>query len=269
MRWWPLSVGLSLAQALSLPCEATLLCADELNHVYVWCAQEKALLKLWAPRYDSLTRIGGGPGAMEGFFEVVSLAPVGNQQLYVLDVGRQALFLLGTNLQVLSKIEFRDLPGEIQAGFPAQLAVTPRGELFILLRETQEIIRLDAFGRLMVRFGGKVAGPAALIQVQAMRATDQYLLVVDRGPRLLIFDEWGMLVEAAPLAIPSESKWLLGPQNCLWQVGDKLYYVPNLLKSSTGQYLDWPHERFPQGAYLTAQGLYFIWERRLYYFPLP
>jgi hypothetical protein len=128
MRWWLCSGGLLWAQVAVLPCAPTLIAVDEIGHVYAWCSAEKSLLKVWAPQYDSITRVGGGPGAREGFLDIRSLAPVGNQQLYVLDVGQQALLLLGTNLQVLQKVRFEEMAPELWQGFPSELTVMPGGD---------------------------------------------------------------------------------------------------------------------------------------------
>ncbi len=268
MRWWLYSGYFLWAQVVSLPCTPNLLAADELGHVYGWCDEEKSLLKVWAPRYDSITRVGGGPGAREGFFEIVSLAPVGNQQLYMLDVGRQALFLLGTNLQILQKVRFEEMGPDLWRGFPTRLAVMPGGDLLIVLRETQEIVRIDAFGRILVRFGGKVAGPAALVRIQALQAADELIIVLDEGYQLKVFDSWGTLLNTWRL--PGEAQFCtLGRGRILWRTAKGWFYVPDVRKPESPHLLTDLPEGNPSSACLSEKVFYYTMGRDLFVFALP
>ncbi len=241
------------AQVINLPCIPNQIALDELNHLYLWCPAERALYKMWAPRYDSVVRIGN-VGTTEGFLDVASLAPIANQQLYVLDVGRQKLFLLGTNLQPLQRIDFMDLPAEVARGFPMLLTATPSGELFFVLRETQEIVRVDAFGRLLVRFGGKVAGPARLSWVEALCATHDRLWVYDKAAhQLLAFDLWGNLLAPAYPAPKAATFVALGPQHALFQRGNTLIF---LREGVAVHQMDLPDPI--RGAYLSQEIAYLV-----------
>jgi len=268
MRWWAYSGYLLWAQVAILPCTPTRIAVDELGHLYAWCDTEKALLKLWPPRYDSLTRIGGGPASREGFFEVTSLAPIGNQQLYVLDVGRQALFLLGTNLQVLQKIRFEEMAPELWRGFPTHLSVMPGGDLFIALRETQEIVRVDAFGRILVRFGGKITGPASLVRIQDLQANETFLTVLDQGYQLKVFDPWGSLLST--IVLPSTTQFcVLGRQNLLYKTPTEWLYLPDLRQPSQKYPLSDLPMLLPTAGYLTKTHFYYAKGQALFVYPLP
>ncbi len=268
MRWWLYSGYLLWGQVAILPCLPGLLAVDELGHVYAWCPEEKSLLKVWAPRYDSVTRVGGGPGAREGFFQVGSLAPIGNQQLYVLDVGRQALFLLGTNLQVLRKVRYEEMAPELWQGFPNRLAAMPGGDIFLALRETQEVVRIDAFGRMLVRFGGKTAGPAALIRIQDLQAGNELVLVLEEAYQLKVFDSWGTLLQTVPL--PRESRFLaLGQGSILWQMPDGWTYIPDVRQPQKRYSLTGLPEEVPDAGYLLKKQFYCTMGRALFVFPLP
>jgi len=268
MRWWLCSGGLLWAQVAVLPCAPTLIAVDEIGHVYAWCSAEKSLLKVWAPQYDSITRVGGGPGAREGFLDIRSLAPVGNQQLYVLDVGQQALLLLGTNLQVLQKVRFEEMAPELWQGFPSELTVMPGGDLLVALRETQEVIRIDAFGRMLVRFGGKVTGPAALVRIQALQAGNDLVIVLDEGYQLKVYDAWGTLLHSWPL--PKETQfWAIGRGNILWQASGIWAYVPNVQHPEKRYFLSGLPEGIPGSGYLTEKQFYYTMGRALFVLDLP
>lgn len=178
-----------------LPASWSLFAVDGLYNIYGWDKEARALYKLWAPRYDSLTRIGGVPG-MEGFLDVTAIAPLGNQQVYVLDPAGQKVFLLGTNLQPLQRLSYDQLPTEVVEGYPVLLAARESGELYLLLRETQEIVKIDAFGRVILRFGGKIYGVGSISGAAGLYAEGDRVYVVDTVQhRLIEYDSWGSFIQ--------------------------------------------------------------------------
>ncbi|MCS6790597.1 MAG: hypothetical protein NZ580_06420 [Bacteroidia bacterium] len=187
-----------------LPCESSLFAVDAVHNVYLWCPQEKALYKLWAPTYDSVSRIGGAPGS-EGFLGVTSLVPTGNQQLYVLDAEGQKLYLLGTNLQPLQEVPYENLPPEVAGSYPWLMTVGSGGALYLLLRESQEIVKIDPFGRVLMTFGGKTYGDGAIVAGTALHAENEKIYAADTLRRcILIYDNWGNFLEALPF--PEEAQ---------------------------------------------------------------
>ncbi|MEN2992350.1 MAG: hypothetical protein ABDH91_02220 [Bacteroidia bacterium] len=182
----------------SLPFVAQRLAVDALHNLYIWAPAERALYKFWAPAYDSVIRVGGVPGT-EGFLEASSLSPVGNQQLYLLDAAAQKICLLGTNLQPLQELSYADLPEEVQPYYPALLAAGSATELYLLLRETQEVVKIDPFGRVLLRFGGKVYGPGRIQGAAHLHAEGEKVTVVDTAARrILFYDRWGNFLESWP-----------------------------------------------------------------------
>lgn len=256
--------GLLSAQGqVPLPAPADLLAVDALYHVYLWSQAEQALYKLWAPQYDSLSRIGG-PVGPEGFLGLTSLAPVGNQQLYVLDAAGQKIFLLGTNLQPLQTLAYTQLPSEIAEGYPSLLAVRSGGELYLLLRETQEVVKVDFFGRVLVRFGGKVFGPGQLLSVSRMQAGDSYLYLTDTLRReIVVYDTWGSFVKAIPF--PSQAKDALGfaEGQVFW--GDTLGWW----KPQEGELRSFTFPVAPKAVWVQRERLYWVADRTLGWMSLP
>lgn len=246
---------------INLPGRWTVFAVDGLHHIYGWDADQGALYKLWAPRYDSLTRIGGAPGA-EGFLGVSTIAPLGNQQVYVLDTDGQKIALLGTNLQILQRLTYAQLPQEVGEGYPVLLTVGGGGELYLLLRETQEIVKIDAFGRVLLRFGGKLYGPGSIMGAAHIHADGERVFVADTIQRLLLeYDAWGNFLTAAPfpenaeLATASrEGKAFWGKTHLHWQgKTETTYTLPEPIKA----------------VWLRGQRLYWLGERRVGWFHLP
>ncbi len=248
---------------IPLPAPTELFAVDALYHVYLWSQAEQALYKLWAPRYDSLSRIGG-PVGPEGFLGITSLAPVGNQQLYVLDAAGQKILLLGTNLQPLQALSYSQLPAEIAEGFPVLLTVRAGGELYLLLRETQEVVKVDFFGRVLVRFGGKVFGPGRLLGVSRLQAGDGYLYLTDTLRReIVVYDAWGNFVEALPF--PAQAKEGIGFAEGIVFWRDTLGWW----KPKGGVLQPFTFPTAPKMVWVQRDRLYWIADRSLNWVPLP
>lgn len=258
-------LGLLAAQGqITLPAAADILAVDGLYHVYLWSQAEKALYKLWAPTYDSVSRIGG-PVGPEGFLGLTSLAPVGNQQLYALDAAGQKIFLLGTNLQPLQTLSYAQLPAEIAEGYPVLLTVRAGGELYLLLRETQEVVKVDCFGRVLVRFGGKVFGPGRLLSVSRMQAGEAYLYLTDTLRReMVVYDAWGSFVEAIPF--PPKAKDGVGFAEGLVFWRDTLGWWRG---TSGGTLRSFTFPVAPKAIWVQRERLYWVADRNLYWLPLP
>lgn len=263
---WAKGAGLALVwaqQEITLPAEGNLLAVDNLHHLYVWCAAERSLYKVWAPRYDSLTRIGGAPGE-EGFLGVSALAPIGNQQLYVLDAEGQQILLLGTNLQPLQRLLYSQLPSEVVEGYPVLLAAGPAGELYLLIRQTQEIVKIDFFGRVLVRFGGKTYGPGRIVGAAALAVARGLLFVVDTARRqVLRYDLWGTFLDAFPY--PSWAEGVVpGAQGLFFWDGQRGAWQPWQGDTSP---VTLPTS--PRAVALQESRLYWLAGRRLGWLPLP
>ncbi|MCX8112958.1 MAG: hypothetical protein N3E49_07185 [Bacteroidia bacterium] len=254
---------LVLAQGtLALPSEWELFAVDALHHIYGWDQEQRCLYKLWAPQYDSITRIGGAPGE-EGFLGLTAIAPLGNQQLYVLDAEGQKIFLLGTNLQPLQQLTYVQLPKEVAEGYPVLLTVGRGGELYLLLRETQEIVKIDAFGRVLLRFGGKLYGPGSITNAIQLSADKDRVYVVDSAQRIILeYDNWGNFLFSTPFP----------------QEGEKAYASSSGYAFWRGTVVEWQHKSMRQtyvapeairAVWVQGKTLYWLGERRLGWFPLP
>ncbi|MCS7152399.1 MAG: hypothetical protein N2253_01840 [Bacteroidia bacterium] len=247
---------------LTLPGSWSIFAVDALYHIYGWDANQRALYKLWAPRYDSITRIGGAPGE-EGFLGITAIAPVGNQQLYILDAEGQVIALLGTNLQMLQRLTYAQLPPEISEGYPALLSVGQGGELYLLLRETQEIVKVDPFGRVLLRFGGKLYGPGSITKAARLWTEKNRVYILDVAAKGIVeYDSWGTFLSFIPVPagydqgyITSEGQVFWGGKTIEWRssAGSKVYTTPEAVRD------------------VLIQGgrLFWLGERLLGWFPLP
>jgi hypothetical protein len=142
------------------------------------------------------------------------------------------------------------------------------GDLFIALRETQEIVRVDAFGRILVRFGGKIAGPAALVRIHDLQASETALTVLDQGYQLKIFDPWGSLLTTSTLP-PTMQFCVLGRHNLLYKTPNEWVYIPDSRQPSQKYPLSGLPNDQPTAGYLTSTHFYYAMGRALFVYPLP
>ncbi|MCS6895004.1 MAG: hypothetical protein NZZ60_02490 [Bacteroidia bacterium] len=244
-----------------LPAQWSLFAVDEVYNLYGWSGEERALYKVWAPKYDSLTRIGGVPGE-EGFLGITALAPLGNQQLYVLDADGQKVFLLGTNLQPLQRLTYAQLPPEVSEGYPVLLAGGSGGELYLLLRESQEIVKVDAFGRVLLRFGGKVYGPGSLAGVVALYAESDRVYVVDTAQRRIVeYDTWGNFIGEEH--IPAEVHGAIASR------AGKAFWRGNQIIWRNGGEKQFLTSEPIRALWIRKQRLYWVGRHRGGWFPIP
>ncbi|MCS7298199.1 MAG: hypothetical protein RMK19_08220 [Bacteroidia bacterium] len=248
-------------EVIELPGEWSLFAVDGLYHIYGWDATQRAFYKLWAPRYDSLTRIGGAPGP-EGFLSVASIAPIGNQQVYVLDAEGQKIMLLGTNLQPLQRLTYAQLPSEVAEGFPVLLTASSGTELYLLLRETQEILKVDAFGRVLLRFGGKVYGTGFLAGAAFLHAEGDKVFVVDTIRRAIIeYDSWGNYLQSVPFPPEMKKGWASEKGRVFWR--------NNLIRWEGMQLMTYTCPVQVRAVWIQGRRLYWLGERQIGWFPLP
>lgn len=262
LAWQCVIRGGHAQESVAVPGRWSLFAVDALHHIYGWDPVQRALYKLWAPRYDSVTRIGGAPG-VEGFLGVTALAPLGNQQLYVLDADGQKITLLGTNLQPLQQLSYAQLPREVAEGYPVFLTTGRGGELYLLLRETQEVVKIDPFGRVLLRFGGKLYGAGSIAGASGLHADDERVYVVDTIlRRILVYDSWGNFLsdESFPAdvrqaqAFRQGTAFWAGPQ-ITWRVGETYhpYVAPEPIR----------------GVWVRGNRLYWLGVHQVGWFPLP
>jgi hypothetical protein len=97
--------------------------------------------------------------------------------------------------KVLRRVDLRQAVQETAA--PARLAVSGKGEVYVLDQWTGEIYRLDASGRFVDRFGGKGDGPEQFRWAAGLAIDGRgRVYVSDVGRGIRVFDAAGHFVDA-------------------------------------------------------------------------
>lgn len=209
--------------------QAQKIAVDLLENVYLLAPEKNALYKLWAPHYDSISRIGGTGLGTESLNNPRHLSVAPPQQVYVLDFNSQRILVLNTNLQPQQVFILSDaqLPNRITV---QSFAISPTGNLYLLGLEDARVYKLDVFGRYLLDFGGKTYGEGQLITPVSIWATEKEILVLDTTlQKIQRYTPWGQYLGF--YSPPPDSAWqkaYFTLKGILWQKGLFLKDLPPL-----------------------------------------
>lgn len=137
----------------------------------------------------------------------------GNNQFdYPIDVSLNALNIFITDknnhsvqeydkdLNFISRLYKRDSQNSDETfGFPLSADISTMGDLFILDSENIRVLKFDLFGNFILNFGGYDAGDFVIKNPKKLIVTEEnYVMILD-GSSLLVFDQFGNGLSAAPL----------------------------------------------------------------------
>ncbi|MGQ9863478.1 MAG: hypothetical protein ACUVRD_03205 [Bacteroidia bacterium] len=208
--------------------QAQKIAVDLLENVYLLAPEKNALYKLWAPRYDSISRIGGMGLGTESFNYPTQLAIAPPQQVYVLDFNSQRILVLNTNLQPQQTFTLSEaqLPSRITV---QSFTLSPTGNLYLLALEDARVYKLDVFGRYLLDFGGKTYGEGQLITPVSLWATEKEILILDTTlKKIQRYNSWGQYMGfySPPAADWQKAHFTL--RGIVWQKGSSLKDLPQL-----------------------------------------
>ena len=174
---------------------------DGEGNIYLLEAQGNWITKLLAiAAHDSAVRIGGKSHRAEGLFEATKMVVPNRQQLYVLDEGQSRILLFNTNLKPINQIDFGQRDDNWQwlsAGeeiYPSDMNVAPTGDLFILNRYDNKVLKINTFGEFELSFGGTDYGEGALYAPVEIAANQlKQVMVSDTlDQELFVFNLFGI-----------------------------------------------------------------------------
>lgn len=174
---------------------------DGERNIYLLEEQGNRLHKLLAiANYDSVVTIGGKSHREEGMLHPIKIVVPNRQQLYVLDEGNARLLLFNTNLKLVKQIDFNQRDdnwqwlSEGEEVFPQTFTVGPTGDLFILNRFNNKVLKINTFGEWELSFGGTDYGEGALfapIDVAVNR--DKLVMVSDTAAQaIFVYNLFGI-----------------------------------------------------------------------------
>jgi hypothetical protein len=168
----------------------------------------------------------GGPGWEEGRFDQPSgIWAENGLDLFVADRGNHRIQRFDRQLGYVSTLHTReDEDPEKRFGYPADVLVSPQGELFISDGENLRIAKVDRTSQVERTFGGLTAGAGRLTHPGRLAIGPGQTLYVIDGGRIIAFDTFGNFLRSCYEGIWEHPKAILGdPTRIIVVDGGKLY----------------------------------------------
>jgi DNA-binding beta-propeller fold protein YncE len=139
---------------------------------------------------DSIASVGSMGWGTEQFDDPVAIASRG-LDVYVADRNNHRVQRYTRDLTLISSLSTRELRGPSAFGYPAGVALSPEGDMFVTDGENKRILKFNAFGKYIRSFGGLDGSPFLLHEpTQVATTADGFVFVLDRG-KVASFDALG------------------------------------------------------------------------------
>jgi len=171
---------------------------------------ESNLLAVYSPgKQVSLRQVGGQGWGNDQFDRPLGLWARNGIDVFVADYGNHRIQRFDRNLNFVSSFFTRDDedPGK-RFGYPADIALSRLGDLFICDTENSRILKVNGLNKVERAFGGFDAGNGRLYSPKQVEVGGwDNVFVLDRA-RILVFDVFG---------------------NFLYTLGEQLFESPSVL----------------------------------------
>lgn len=168
----------------------------------------------------------GGPGWEPGTFDLPGGIWARNGlDIYVADYGNHRIQRFDRTLSFVSEFRTReDENADIRFGYPADVALSRLGELYICDTENIRVLKIDPKTRTSTTFGGIGGGKGRLSRPGALQIGPRDNLYVLDGSRIVVFDPFGnFLRELYQSLFTSPSAIFADEVRVLVLQGDSLY----------------------------------------------
>jgi hypothetical protein len=173
--------------ALALDPDGNLYLADTGNHRIIKCDRQGRLLR----------EVGGFGFENEQFDRPVDLWAGNGLDVFVADYNNQRLQRYDKDLNFISSYFSDESLGEnLQFGYPAAVALSPPGELFIADHEFKRVLRFDVFGSPKASFADFNWGEGGLDRPAKILISGHGELLVSDSVRqaIMIYDAFGNFI---------------------------------------------------------------------------
>ena len=168
----------------------------------------------------------GGPGWEPGTFDLPGGVWARNGlDIYVADYGNHRIQRFDRTLSFVSEFRTRDEENaDIRFGYPADVALSRLGELYICDTENIRVLKIDPKTQSSTTFGGIGGGKGRLSRPGALQIGPRDNLYVLDGSRIVVFDPFGnFLRELYSSLFTSPSAIFADEVRLLVLQGDSLY----------------------------------------------
>ena len=187
-----------VAAQTPVPLPATRIDVDVLGNVFALDARA-GTLTLYDRGMQIVTQTGG-PGWEDGRFDdPAGLWARNGLDVYVADFGNHRVQRFDRSLAFVSSLSTRDSQNPRERfGYPADVALSRLGELFICDTENSRIAKLSAQNQVETAFGDFGGGRGRLSRPTQVEIGPGETVVVLDAPRVVIFDSFGNFVSTLP-----------------------------------------------------------------------
>jgi hypothetical protein len=212
-------------QAVTVRLEGTNLDVDLYGTVYILDAPS-ATLRVLNADLKTVTVIGG-PGWGDGQFDHPAAVWARNGlDIFVADFGNHRIQRFDRQLAFVSSLSTRESEqSEERFGYPADVAFSRLGDLYVCDGENQRILRINRLSRVEKVFGGFDAGKGKLEHPTRIAIGPGDNLFVLDGERVLVFDPFG--------------NFLTSLYEHMWKAPSALYADPERVIVADGGTLFW------------------------------
>ncbi len=178
---------LTTPSALALDPEGNLYLADTGNHRVIKCD----------PRGRLIREVGGFGFDTQQFDRPVDLWAGNGLEVLVADYNNQRVQRFDKDLNFISSLTASNTAGQdLLFGYPAAVALSPQGELFIADHEFRRVLRFDVFGKAKASFGDFNWGEGGLERPTKILISGAGEIFVSDSVRhaILIYDAFGNFI---------------------------------------------------------------------------
>lgn len=178
----------------------------DINGSYVIADATRNTVRLYG-KDGTLLAETGGSGWGDGQFDRPSGVWARNGiDIFVADYGNHRVQRFDRKLAFISSYSTRERSNSDERfGYPADVAISRLGDLFICDSENARILKLEGVGKFERTFGGFDAGKGRLREPRAISIGPGDRLYVRDGDRIVIFDNFGNYLNTAAVNVDFSS----------------------------------------------------------------
>jgi DNA-binding beta-propeller fold protein YncE len=198
------------------------------GQVYV-ADTENNKVKVFSARGDSVREVGGyGWGQLE-FDRPYGVFAGDGLNIYVPDYGNHRIQRFDRNLNYISTLYTRDDDDASKRfGYPAGVALSRLGDLFLLDTENIRVLKVNASSAIERNFGGIDAGKGRLQSPHRIGIAANDLVCVLDQDRIVVYDYFGNFIRTIGLGVLEEPRGLAIERDTLYVAAQQKVFLFDL-----------------------------------------
>ena len=143
----------------------------------------------------------GGFGWNDGQFDIPSSIVSTAIDIYVADFNNHRIQRFDQNLNFISSLEKSET---VYFEYPASIALSTKGDLYILDSKNKKVLKINGFSKLERTFGNYESGKIVLSEPRLIKLDQSQLIYILDKDQFIVYDEFGSFIKTIP--VPEELK---------------------------------------------------------------